>query len=239
MVKRGYTDGRGCVHRLTGGEESYCFLQSNRALGDAPLAHSLVFHGERESWPVRCDGRLASVCPFREAHLDETSGIGRLVPCPCCGSRHREGSTAKRLCEEWHSVKMVLKQMRDLRPSGKGFFESGTTSLPYSLDTPDLVRGLIWLRLKRAVMRRDGHSCQDCGADFGRSRRKVFDPGSRRGKGGYHWEYLEVHHIIPLNGSDRISNVLNRPENFVVLCKKCHRERHTTKTSGYGTSATE
>lgn len=37
---------------------------------------------------------------------------------------------------------------------------------------------------------------------------------------------LLVHHIIPLDGSPRAWNVLNRPDNLVALCDSCHQKRH-------------
>lgn len=145
-------------------------------------------------------------------------GKGALSYCPHCKRRHRNGSTAKRLCEDWHSVKAVLKDMRANRPGGKLFYVAGTTLLPYPPDTPDLVRQLIWMRLKGAIVRRDRYTCQDCGESFGKIRRKVFDKDLRRGRGGYRWESLEVHHIVPRSrgGSDH-------PGNLKTLCPRCHR----------------
>ena len=180
----------------------------------------MVFHGAEESWPLRCDRELATICPFREAGIsDEGQHQGRLVACAFCHRRHHENSTAKRLCEEWHSVKDALKRMRAEHPGEKKYYEQGTVELPYSFDTPDLVRRLIWLRLKSAILRRDGHACQDCGVAFERARRKIFDPSLRRGKGGFRWEYLEVHHIVPRSrgGSDH-------PGNLKTLCPSCHRK---------------
>ncbi|MBW2675069.1 MAG: HNH endonuclease [Deltaproteobacteria bacterium] len=37
---------------------------------------------------------------------------------------------------------------------------------------------------------------------------------------------LLVHHIIPLDGSPRHWNRLNRPDNLVALCRSCHQKRH-------------
>ena len=45
---------------------------------------------------------------------------------------------------------------------------------------------------------------------------------------GQHFRGLrdgEVHHIIPLNGSQRLWNVLNRQENLARLCPTCHAPR--------------
>ena len=63
-----------------------------------------------------------------------------------------------------------------------------------------------WLWASTSAVRRARYRCRECGIR-----------GKRR---------LEVHHIVPLNGSDRIINVLNRRENLVVLCKACHRKKH-------------
>jgi 5-methylcytosine-specific restriction protein A len=116
-------------------------------------------------------------------------------------------------------VKLVLKRMRQELPEGRRYYEMGTTELPYSASTPDLVRRLIWIRVKSAVLRRDRYFCQDCGADFGGRRRKRFDHNARRGRGGYVWESLEIHHIIPRSkqGSDH-------PGNLMTLCPSCHRK---------------
>jgi 5-methylcytosine-specific restriction endonuclease McrA len=167
-----------------------------------------------------CDRALLKVCPFQtESDQSDRARPGHLTPCPFCKKRHFEGSTAKRLCEEWSSVKQVLKQMRGERPDGQMYFNQGTTLLPYSESTPDLVRRLIWIRLKSAVLRRDRYVCQDCGTDFGKRRRKTCYATARRGKGGYVWESLEVHHIIPRSkqGSDH-------PGNLKTLCPACHRK---------------
>ena len=38
----------------------------------------------------------------------------------------------------------------------------------------------------------------------------------------YRHSQLEAHHIIPLKGDRRYINKLNRPENLICLCNKCH-----------------
>jgi 5-methylcytosine-specific restriction endonuclease McrA len=167
-----------------------------------------------------CDRAILNVCPFQtESGEPERTRPGHLIRCPHCNKRHFEGSTAKRLCEEWSNVKLVLRQLRDEMPEGRRFFELGTTELPYSESTPDLVRRLIWIKAKSAVLRRDRYTCQDCGTNFQRRRRNAYDPVARRGRGGYVWESLEVHHIIPRSkrGSDH-------PGNLKTLCPTCHRK---------------
>lgn len=54
-----------------------------------------------------------------------------------------------------------------------------------------------WLRLREAILERDNHTCQECGATDCR---------------------LEVHHKIParMNGKDE-------PDNLVTLCSICHK----------------
>jgi 5-methylcytosine-specific restriction endonuclease McrA len=210
----------GCFHRLTEGEVGYCILQSNRFLELDPPQRSFVFHGSKEGLLMLCDGAMLNVCPF-QTEFDKTGRqkSGHLVSCPYCSKRHFEGSTAKRLCEEWSSVKRALKQMREDLPEGRRYFAQGTIELPYSMSTPDLVRRLIWIRLKSAVLRRDRYVCQDCRTDFGGRSRKVYDENIRRGRGGFVWESLEVHHIIPRSkrGSDH-------PGNLKTLCPACHRK---------------
>jgi hypothetical protein len=208
-------EGAGCVHRITGGEASYCFLQSNLVISGDLTARSLVFHGAKEGWPMRCDRAMLLACPYRSQLMED--GISTLALCPFCKRRHRVGSTAKRLCEDWHSVNSTLMEMRALNPKGRKYLEEGTTLLPYRPDTPGLVRQLIWMRLKGAIVRRDAYTCQDCGEVFGRTRRKLFDQNLRNGRGGFRWESLEVHHIIPRSrgGSDH-------PANLKTLCPVCH-----------------
>lgn len=127
------------------------------------------------------------------------------------------------ICEAWASIKQVLKQMRADFPGMRKYYLIGTKQLPYAADTTDLVRRVLWPRIKSAVLRRDKYICQDCGVNFERGRIKVYDPTLRRGKGGTRYESLEVHHIIPRSrgGSDH-------PGNLKTLCPACHR-RYTNE----------
>jgi hypothetical protein len=54
-----------------------------------------------------------------------------------------------------------------------------------------------------ALERADGH-CQHCGET----------------------KDLVVHHIEPLDGSLRLWNILNRPDNLIALCHSCHGKEH-------------
>ena len=61
-------------------------------------------------------------------------------------------------------------------------------------------RGAQWGKIRKAALRRDGYTCQDCTAKDCR---------------------LEVHHCIPLcMGGD------NRLYNLLTLCSGCHKLRH-------------
>jgi len=208
-----------CRHRLVPGSESYCYLETSRRSEDDIV---LVFRGE-EGRPIRCGAALAAACPFRE-WSGERQRAGA-VACPHCGRRHRAGSNSQQLCEAWASTKTALARMRKERPEGRRFYDEGTIELPYDEGTTPLVRRLVWQRLKTAVIRRDRYRCQDCGAEFGARRRKVFDAKLRRGKGGYRWESLEVHHIIARSegGSDH-------PGNLKTLCPECHRSYTNEQT---------
>lgn len=63
-------------------------------------------------------------------------------------------------------------------------------------------RGSQWRQVRKAALRRDSHTCQDCKAAECR---------------------LEVHHLVPLcKGGD------NKLYNLLTLCVICHRSRHRT-----------
>lgn len=200
-----------CRHRLLPQEESFCWLQTSAALEDRP---SLVFCGGPDGRPVRCTTAMAAACPFREGAAERKNVM---VPCRYCGGRHRNGSNTQQLCEAWGATKEALATLRKELPEGHRYYDQGTMVPPYDEGTTPLIRRLVWQRLQPAVLRRDRYRCQDCGASFGARRRKVYDPRLRRGRGGYRWESLEVHHIIARSkgGSDH-------PGNLKILCPSCH-----------------
>lgn len=211
-----------CRHRLVPERESYCWRETARAAEDGM---ALMFQARDGRGPVRCDRSLAAACPFRE--WSERAYKARMVSCPHCHRRHREGSNSQMLCEAWSSVKMELARMRRETPEGHRYYEEGTTRSPYDEHTTALIRRLVWQRLKGAVLRRDRYRCQDCGVGFNGRRRKVYDPRARGGRGGYRWESLEVHHIMPraLGGSDH-------PGNLKTLCPACHQVYTHELTAG-------
>ena len=65
-----------------------------------------------------------------------------------------------------------------------------------------------WPEASAAALKRAGGKCADC---------------PKEAKSAAE---LRVHHIEPLNGELRLWNILNRPENLLVLCPSCHGKRH-------------
>jgi len=61
-----------------------------------------------------------------------------------------------------------------------------------------------WPAASSACLKRQGRRCGDCGKEA----------------------KLLVHHKQPLDGSLRLWNILNRPENLIGLCASCHGKRH-------------
>lgn len=213
-----------CRHRLVPEEESFCWLEASSSTEDG---RDLVFH-DRDGRPVRCTTALAAACPFRESA--EAQESVQLVPCPHCHGRHRNGSSTQQLCEAWSLTKAELALVRKRLPEGHRYYDQGTTVPPYPEDTTPMIRRLVWQRLQPAVVRRDRYTCQDCGTSFGARRRKVYDPQLRRGRGGYRWESLEVHHIIA-----RSSGGSDHPGNLKTLCPSCHA-RYTVEQAGTRTA---
>ncbi len=78
-------------------------------------------------------------------------------------------------------------------------------------------RHFLWPWAAKWCIERYDQHCADCGVE-------------NRTEIGEGWRATTVrllaHHIIPLNGQKRTSNILNRPENLVALCPSCHQKRH-------------
>jgi len=72
-----------------------------------------------------------------------------------------------------------------------------------------------WPEALSKCIRESGGNCGDCGCD-GKT--------SSRSQG-----ILQVHHIQPLNGTERNWNILNQPENLIALCPSCHGKRHAKR----------
>jgi len=63
-------------------------------------------------------------------------------------------------------------------------------------------------RMKRLVLERDNHTCQNCGSK----------------------EKVEVHHICPKKKSNKDSN--HKLNNLITLCKSCHFKSHNFLSYG-------
>jgi 5-methylcytosine-specific restriction endonuclease McrA len=70
-----------------------------------------------------------------------------------------------------------------------------------------------WPEASSAALKRAGGKCADC---------------AKEAKSA---SELRVHHMQPLDGGLRGWNILNRPENLVVLCPSCHGKRHAELNS--------
>lgn len=67
-----------------------------------------------------------------------------------------------------------------------------------------------WHSAVPAALIRADHKCQECSSPH----------------------QLDVHHIDPLGDEPRHFSIKNKPENLVVLCRSCHRKRHTKPKKG-------
>ncbi len=205
-----------CRHRLSHDKESRCWLSTNYIQSDG--TRSLVFHDGDNDRAILCDSRMAKICPYRE---EGQVHKGSMVPCEYCGRKHKDGSNSQMICQAWSIAKDQLKLLRARLPEGHRYYDQGTTVLPYPEGTTPLVRRLVWQKMRTAVLRRDRYRCQECKVDFGGRRKKRLHPDLRHGKGGYRWDSLEVHHIIP-----RAAGGSDHPGNLITLCPECHA-KHT------------
>jgi len=67
-------------------------------------------------------------------------------------------------------------------------------------------RHFLWTDARKWCIKRQDGLCANCGTRLSYS--------------------LEVHHIIPLNGSERIWTAYNLPFNLIGFCHDCHQEVH-------------
>lgn len=74
-----------------------------------------------------------------------------------------------------------------------------------------------WSSASRWCLERYGYRCACCG----RHRDNISDVGRYSLRTG-----LEVHHIVPLNGSTRYFSAFNLPWNLIALCHDCHLQVH-------------
>lgn len=201
-----------CLHRLDPLRESHCGL----------LDDDGTYKMTKETgMPIFCTKEVLRKCPYRNGE------IRTLEFCQYCKKRHYAGSGEQKLCKEKHNVNEAFTELRKEFSQPPKYYPDGTRKPIYSDWTEDWIRVYLWRNIRQRILRRDKYTCQDCGAEFGKSSRKVYDPSLRHGKGGYKKESLEVHHIIPrsLGGSDH-------PGNLKTLCPDCHKkygELHRTR----------
>lgn len=67
-----------------------------------------------------------------------------------------------------------------------------------------------WNRARRKVLKRDGYTCQNCGATEEKIGRAP-----------------DVHHIVPIKKFDDASEA-HQPDNLVALCRTCHAKIERT-----------
>jgi hypothetical protein len=156
--------------------------------------------------PLRCDGAMFKVCPFKVAGPEGAPLDSRgTVHCKWCGKRHVPGSLNRRLCQEWHLFKISHRENQKGMAGDRKFFLYGSRTEVFSADCDEALRRMLWPKVKITILRRDGFTCQDCG----RQGRQVV-AGRLRG--------LEVHHIIP-----RSEGGTDHPTNLKTLCHECHK----------------
>ncbi len=186
-------------------------MGSHRQLDNGGL--DLVFQSIDRGGPLRCDGAMFKVCPFKVAGAEETPLDSRgTVHCKWCGKRHAPGSLNRRLCQEWHMFKASHRENQKGMAGDRKFFLYGSRTVVFSHDCDEALRRLLWPRVHITILRRDRFTCQDCG----RQGRQVV-AGKLRG--------LEVHHIIP-----RSEGGTDHPTNLKTVCHECHK-RYTAESA--------
>lgn len=79
-----------------------------------------------------------------------------------------------------------------------------------------------WQDARKIALERSYHRCQRCG---------IGDPIWYTRWSPMSEEFIknhkvEVHHIDPIEGKNRLWNMKNMQSNLAVLCKSCHKEVH-------------
>jgi len=138
-------------------------------------------------------------CPHRGWDYARRAVITRarshvLGVCYVCGRRH--DLVAERLeCLFKERIGHVITEMEE---------PQGSTEPLLANYFPKNMKDRAWRAVRKAVVKRDGHACRECGRDLGE----------------YPSWYTEVHHIVAVidGGSDH-------PSNLVTLCVECHGAR--------------
>jgi len=80
-----------------------------------------------------------------------------------------------------------------------------------------------WKYARDWCVERAGKKCEICGGEPKCWVISAYD-GSLDGDLTQKDTRLEVHHITPIAGEQRIWSALNHPDNLVCLCRKCHKK---------------
>jgi ribosomal protein L44E len=201
-----------CRHMIGPGPEFYCGMRSNHLVEGSSIG-TLVFHGEEDFIPIRCDAPMFKVCSFKIANDGRTIDRKGTVACQYCGKRHRPDSLNGILCREWSSFRSAYKETNAALPGKRKHFIAGTKQAIFSPDCDENIRRQLWPRIQITILRRDRFTCQECG----RGHREIGHKRNGRAE-------LEVHHIIP-----RSMGGTEHPANLMTLCKECH-SKHTNET---------
>ncbi|MDD3092203.1 MAG: HNH endonuclease [Methanoregulaceae archaeon] len=192
---------------------------------DYPVIRRRIFDGEDGRF--ECDELMSNICPFREwqsrrkrfPELYDRPKKQR-IKCPHCGRNHFADSDARKFCEAWHKAQEIFKELKFHRMA---WLPQGSTDDPYGhkFDKYSMTGARLWLHMRYAILERDEHRCQVC-----KRQSDKYDNGSfrdqiataRKTKWGYdHYDYLEVHHIIP-----KIKGGSDHPANLMTVCSSCH-----------------
>lgn len=135
--------------------------------------------------------------------------------CQYCGKPYEPQRENQKYCSEGcgslHHGHLLVKPEKICVQCGSTFQASARKTLYCSQkcrqDARNIKKGLkvtkdYWKELRDFVLERDNFTCQDCG---------VFKMEIG----------LVVHHIKPL-----YKGGINKPENCIALCDKCHKKRH-------------
>ncbi|QLH74114.1 MAG: HNH endonuclease [Methanomassiliicoccales archaeon] len=194
-----------CRFAIPNNITSLCMKGTSRSIDGVA---TLVFHGEQEFIPLSCDAAMFKLCPFKEGPKGVRLTAQGTEECVHCGRTHIPGSLNSRLCKEWSLFIKAYEEMKKELPGKRKYYVAGTTEQVFSDDCDEFIRRHLWNKIKKAILRRDRYTCQECG--------RTHRERTEKDKGTI---VLEVHHIVPrsLGGTDH-------PGNLKSLCKQCHRK---------------
>lgn len=176
----------------------------------------------RLEWPcgMRCPNcsepvefataRKRTDCHACGARVDKDGKFG--LVCDHCGGRHWS-EEARANCIFFAMWRMEGEEMITTYPEMAP--RAGGTTEPNPFGPAG------WDAIRRAVLKRDALTCQDCGRN---------DPQRLRHIKVANIDEFEVHHIVP-----RMAGGTSHPANLATLCRECHLERHKVIGDGYST----